>query len=172
MAESKDSTLGCGILSLLFVFVLIACCVGIGSGLDQAGWIAHNHDTPVWIQDDWMVGEYRICQLMTATPIAGHMRSLDARAELPRLLCGRKESDDVAGSLVEFENAMPNYTIATDALWGNGDWSPFDAYFHILPVHYNGRIKRPDRIYDSWRCQRNGSAFFNSKAAVTCWALN
>lgn len=30
---------------------------------DYYGWIEHDHDTPVWIQGDWMRDEYRICEM-------------------------------------------------------------------------------------------------------------
>ena len=140
--------------------------------LDESGWITHDHVTPVWIDGNWMVGEYRTCQLLTTTPIAGAVQSPDARSELPRLLCGRNETDAVAGSLSEFENAVPGWTSATNPLSGGSDWTAFDSYFHVLPVRYSGRIERPDKMYDSWRCQRNGSSLLDSKNAITCWALD
>lgn len=134
----------------------------IYESLNNAGWITHDHDTPVWIQGDWMAGEYRTCQLLTTTPMAGGVLSQEARAELPRLLCGRDPSESIFGSIVEFQNAVPNVTVAQ---WDRGDWSAFDSYFHVLPVRYNGRIERPDKWYVSWRCQREN-------ASLTCKALN
>lgn len=49
--------------------------------LDGYGWVEHDHDTPVWIQGEWLAGEYRICQM--PGPVWG---------ELPTyayLLCGK-----------------------------------------------------------------------------------
>jgi len=152
--------------ALFFVVALVYTYLPIT--LDNAGWIPHSHDTPVWIQGDWLVGEYRTCQLMTTTPVAGRVLSQEARAELPRLLCGRTDADRIAGSLDEFENAMLGTGIASNAIVSatdNGDWSALDGYFHVLPVRYYGRIERPDKLYVSWRCQRESES-------LTCKALN
>lgn len=137
---------------------------------DESGWITHNHDTPIWIQGDWMVGEYRTCQMLTTRSWELSPAHLPPwmKAELPRLLCGTAGADNLAGSLIEFENAVP---AASNLIQRGGDWSRFDGYFHVLPVRYNGRIDRPDKLYVSWRCQRNGSSFFGSDG-ITCWALN
>lgn len=155
-------TAGC----LLFVgFALCAVYSGINSvddSLDTTGWISHSHDTPVWIAGDWMVGEYRDCGMLTTTPPAGIVLSQTARTELPRLFCGKNWDGQ---GVIEFQLAMPEYSAATDAVWGRSDWSTFDSYFHVLPVHYNGRIDRPDTVFDSWRCQRDSGS-------LTCNALN
>lgn len=130
--------------------------------LDQAGWITHNHDTPVWIQGDWMVGEYRDCGMLTTTSPAGTVLSQAVKAELPRLFCGKNWDGE---GIAEFFLAMPDYTSATDSVWGRADWKMLDRYFHTLPVSYYGRIDRPDSVFVWWRCQRNESA-------LTCKALN
>jgi len=133
---------------------IVVVSIGLTSydSLDSSGWITHNHDTPVWISGDWIVGEYRDCGMLTKTQLTGSVRSQEVLAELPRLLCGREW--DNAG-LFEFENATTGLSEATkSALWYGGDWSALDGYFHVLPVRYYGRIDRPDTVSDSWRCQR------------------
>lgn len=37
--------------------------------------------------------------------------------------------------------------------------------FHVLPVHYFGRLQRTDKWLDDWRCQRNAQS-------LTCRALD
>jgi hypothetical protein len=82
-----------------------------------------------------MVGEYRDCGMLTKTPPAGIVFSEEARAELPRLFCGKNWDGE---GIVEFQLAMPHYSSATDSVWGRTDWSAFDSYFHTLPVRYYG----------------------------------
>ena len=118
---------------------------------DEQGWIGHNHDTPVWIKGDWIVGEYRNCGMRTTTPPVGIVLSQEAQAELPRLFCGKNWKGE---GVSEFEIAMPDPAAATNAIFGQGDWSALDSNFHILPVRYHGRIDRPDAVFVSWRCQR------------------
>jgi hypothetical protein len=130
--------------------------------LDSIGWVTHDHDTPVWIHGDWMVGEYRDCGMRTTTPSAGIVQSQEARAELPRLFCGKNWAGE---GVSEFEIAMPDPYAAANAILGQGDWGPFDNSFHILPVIYHGRIGRPDAVLVSWRCQRLSES-------LVCNALN
>lgn len=153
---------GLVIFGLWLLCYLGIWAVGLYKSLDNSGWIAHNHDTPVWIQGDWLVGEYRVCGLRTTAPLVGVAMSQAARAGLPRLLCGKSWENEGVG---EFEIAMPDPTGATDALFGKGNWITFDSYFHVLPVRYYGRTDRPESVFVSWRCQRNS-------ASLTCWALN
>ena len=128
----------------------------------EGGWISHNHDTPVWIAGDWIVGEYRDCGMLTTTPPAGITLSEARQAELPRMFCGKNwEGQGVA----EFETAMPNPDDATNTILGRGDWSTFNSFFHVLPVQYYGRTDRPDSVFISWRCQRQSGS-------LTCKALN
>ena len=154
--------------SLVFIFLIFAIGFVVELGLvtyqsvERSGYIPHSHDTPVWIQGDWLVGEYRDCGMLTTTPPAGVVLSQTARAELPRLFCGKNwEGEGVA----EFEIAMPDPDSATNALRGRSDWSAFEIYFHVLPVQYFGRIERPDSWFISWRCQRKSDS-------LTCKALN
>ena len=71
----------------LFVVGLIVALVVDGyQSLDNSGWITHDHDTPVWIQGDWLVGEYRDCQMRTKT-VPAQRKDLDSLNELPRLFC-------------------------------------------------------------------------------------
>ena len=79
-----------GAKSFFVIFVMALLVVGslIGyQSLDKAGWLVHNHDTPVWIQGDWLVGEYRDCQMRTPT-VPAQKKELDSLDSLPRLLCG------------------------------------------------------------------------------------
>jgi len=156
----KQTATGWGCLILL-------CFVGYGiyggyEWLDGDGWIPHNHDTPVWIHGDWMVGEYRDCGMRTTTPFAGIVQSQEARAELPRLFCGKNWA---AEGVAEFETAMPDPDAAVNAILGKGDWGALDNSFHILPVIYHGQIDRPDAVFVSWRCQRLSES-------LVCKALN
>lgn len=164
-------------IATLFVLGLVVEYVGAGvvliyQKIDQAGWITHNHDTPVWIQGNWMVGEFRDCQMRTKT-VAGGDKALDHLDKLPRLFCGKD-----ANGLFDFqrtngaappppdqvppEGAMYLYTVTGDEL---------DQDFHVMPVRYNGRIDRTDKWVISWRCQRLNMGFFES-AALECNALN
>jgi len=139
------------------------------------------HDTPVWIQGDWLVGEYRVCQMRTKM----QPTDPDSQAKLPRLFCAQ---DDIG--FVDFQ--LETGTSRHDALLSTGDVTAniFDSYFHVLPVRYYGSVNTsevkgfvynpdgPDRfkdfIYDydrtdkyviSWRCQRNSES-------LTCKALD
>ena len=136
--------------------LIFLCLVGYGiyggyEWLDGNGWIPHDHDTPVWIHGDWIVGEYRHCGMRTTTPFAGIVQLQEARADLPRLFCGKNWADE---GVSEFETAMPDPDAAVNAVLGKGDWGALDKSFHILPVLYHGRIGRPDAVFVSWRCQR------------------
>lgn len=151
------------VLAYAALFFVVAIVYASYQTLDNAGWIPHSHDTPVWIQGDWLVGEYRTCGMLTRTQLTGSVRSQKVLAELPRLLCGRDW--DNAG-LFEFVNATTDVSEATkNALWNGGDWSVLDGYFHVFPVRYYGRIDRPETVSDSWRCQRESES-------LTCKALN
>jgi hypothetical protein len=53
-------------LKFLLKLALLAGVVLVASRyLYFTGWIPHGHDTPVWIAGDWMVGEYRDCEMRT-----------------------------------------------------------------------------------------------------------
>ena len=162
MAQS-DSSGGIGCL-VLWVLLVGACVTGVG--LYHSGWIPRSHDTPVWIGGDWLVGEYRTCDLLIAPPLARDVPSEQALGELPRLFCGR-DDPTFLGSVTDFEFAMPvpEMTDALNAVKGEEGWSTFEGYFHVLPVRYYGRIDRTDRSIDSWRCQRES-------ASLTCKALD
>lgn len=140
-----------------------------------------DHDTPVWIQNDWLVGEYRVCQMRTK------MQTTDQNspAKLPRLFCAQDDIGFIDFQL-ETDAARQNAMLSTGDVTAN----VFDSYFHVLPVRYYGFINTseikgyvynpdgPDRfrdfIYDydrtdkfviSWRCQRKSES-------LTCTALS
>jgi len=136
-------------VALLFVVALVYASY---QTLDNAGWITHNHDTPVWIQGDWLVGEYRVCNMLTTTPVVqGEHYSSEELAHLPRLFCNG--SDD---GYWKYAGAFEGTDLR---------WSAVSKDFHILPVKYFGRLERPDHWLISWRCQRNSDS-------LTCNALN
>ena len=129
---ANNSEKGWGCLLPLFIIGVIAYW-GYG-WLDGNAWIERDHDTPVWIKGEWLVGEYRVCQipLVPEQPLPDFVRGL-SDPEFAELMAGR--------------------------------WSSLDQHFHILPVHYWGRIDRSDRKMFSWRCQRNSDS-------LTCKALD
>ena len=140
--------------------VVAAFCVGVIFVTDRVvDYLQerHDHDTPVWIQGDWLVGEYREC---------------DMPARTTRLFCGR---DSIAGnSIVGFADSVsdddaPSAFNAAMTRNAQTDWTLLEKYFHVLPVRYYGRLVRPERDTEraifSWRCQRNNDS-------LTCKALN
>lgn len=153
-------------VGLCVVGGIVVLAVNGYQSLDNSGWITHDHDTPVWIQGDWLVGEYRDCQMRTKT-VAGGDKALDYLNKLPRLFCGKD-----ANGLFDFqrtngavppppdqappEGAMYLYTVTGDEL---------EQDFHIMPVRYDGRIDRTDKWVISWRCQRLSES-------LTCKALD
>ncbi len=148
--------------------VLAAFCVGVIFVTDHVvDYLQgrHDHDTPVWIQGDWLVGEYRDCEMRTKTEPKSD-DSLDALAKLPRLFCG-----DDSNGLVDFQREVnPALQGAQSLPYGYSfDTSvtaeTLDRYFHTLPVRYFGRIDRQDKLVVSWRCQRNSGS-------LTCKALD
>lgn len=163
VSDFKDTlvVLGRLVLRLIIILGLAGSAIYDGyKGLDSAGWIVRNHDTPVWISGNWMVGEYRDCGMRTTTPPPGVTLSPQVKAELPRLFCGK-----YGGGWLEFLNSSSDFAAADNAIISGGDWSEFDSEFHILPVLYHGRIDRPDAQVVEWRCQR-------LTASLECKALN
>lgn len=125
---------------------------------DNKGEIEHEHDTPVWIQGDWMVGEYRNCQMRTKT-VPPDRKDLDTLDKLPRLFCGEDEN-----GLFDFQKviAPPSSNISAPApgtMYLIGVTAgEYDSDFHILPVSYWGRIDRTDKWVIEWRCQRRNES--------------
>lgn len=140
-----------GLLALVMVPIVVVL-IGFTAyeSLDSAGWITHNHDTPVWIQGDWLVGEYRECDMQTATPVVeGKQYDADDLKSLPRLFCARQP------------HGFYGWSEMTD---GDVNWQANGGDFHTLSVSYFGRIARPDRWLISWRCQRKSES-------LVCYAL-
>lgn len=148
--------------------VIAAICVGVIFVTDRVvDYLQgrHDHDTPVWIQGDWLVGEYRDCQMRTKT-VPEQVTGLDSLDKLPRLFCAGD-----ANGLLDFQSeiAPPTrevqippqgsmYFIGVTA-------SELDHDFHVLPVSYFGRIDRKDKLVITWRCQRKSGS-------LTCKALD
>lgn len=131
-----------------FVFLVVLYLVG-------TNWYENlpvTHDTPVWIHGDWMVGEYRNCEMLT-TPQGAKLKP-EVQAELPRLFCGdRGVGKGGAEFLNEFRSDSQASHSAADALLNWGDWSEFDSMFHVFPVRYHGRIHGAVPNIE-WSCQR------------------
>lgn len=112
-----------------------------------------DHDTPIWIQGDWLVGEYRVCQMRTKRQLA----SPESSAKLPRLFCGQ-DSSGVVDFLHVTNPALQQTAIAPESVFAVSMTSDaLDSYFHVLPVKYVGSMfdyVREDKWITSWRCQR------------------
>jgi len=153
MAQAQDSTStidiwgGCG--CLVGLGILGAFAFGLFAILEYNSLIPHSHETPTWIQGDWMVGEYRDCEMRTIMPPA----QSDTMSKLPRLFCGQDAMGYVDFQL-ETESTRRDDNIAI----GNVTDEAFDKYFHVLPVSYYGRIDRRDKWVISWRCQRRSAS--------------
>ena len=122
---------------------------------DYYGWIEHDHDTPVWVQGDWMRDEYRICEmpgnLWGKLPDSAH------------LLCGIGDPRAIDGVWpATFRDDLSDREIIS---LQDGRWDFVEHYFHVLPVHYWGRIDRTDSPTYSWRCQKEF-------IGLVCKALN
>jgi len=48
---------------LLLIAIAIQVCMAIYRGIDESGWIPHHEDTPVLTKGEWLVGEFRVCQM-------------------------------------------------------------------------------------------------------------
>lgn len=167
--DASDTALGRFILLAIVLAVagefLITGYLALYQALDRAGWISHDHDTPVWIEGNWMSGEYRTCEMLTRTNPADSEAS-----ELPRLFCSSVDHSpthlDLESAVQDFFENLPDadFAHAMQALTVHQKWSSLSSYFHVLPVRYNGRISR-EYLFVSWHCQRESSS-------LTCWALN
>lgn len=124
---------------------------------DRQDRVMHNRNMPVWVQGDWMVGEYRDCDM----PLG-----------VARLFCGKSLAK--GSGLAVFPESVSDGDLwtAVGAAYNRDaqtDWSVLDRYFNVLPVRFHGRLQRPERDRPSeiqtWRCQRNTKR-------LTCEPLN
>jgi hypothetical protein len=82
-----------GLAGLIYGGLIIAAvgilCWLLGS-LPSAlqSFLPSNHDTPVWINGDWMIGEYRICEMRNKINFSSGSNNLTAPNKLPLLFCG------------------------------------------------------------------------------------
>jgi hypothetical protein len=70
------------------IAILWGLTIGTYRIANDAGWIMHDHDTPVWMDGNWLVGEFRYCQMLTTTPRFGGTMPAGIRPDLPRMFCG------------------------------------------------------------------------------------
>jgi hypothetical protein len=139
---------------VLGIVFLIPVAVSSYGSLDQGGWITHKHTTPVWVQGDWMTGEYRDCQMRTRA-VPANRKELDSLDRLPRLFCAQD-----ANGLFDFQREInhPSHEVSAPppgSMYLIGvTASDLDHNFHLMPVRYNGRIDRTGKWVIEWRCQR------------------
>jgi hypothetical protein len=123
--------------------------------LNSWGWIEHDHDTPIWIQGEWLTDEYRICEM------PGHWWG--TLPDSAHLLCGSGELQAIDGVWpAEFRSSLSFQELTQ---LQDGHWMGLEHHFHVLPVEYWGRIDRTDRTGFSWRCQKKTSG-------LVCKAMN
>ena len=126
--------------------------------LDRLGWISHDRDTPVWIGGDWMIGEYRKCQMrLEATP--GTIE-IEQREEQPTLYCGEH-----ANGVAEYEAARARETPRGEDIEVSGkmkatpDAKAGDEHgFHVMPVQFFSRTENLEKAPLAWRCRRNSDS--------------
>lgn len=154
-------------LGILCIMVVVILLLGMFF-LSSARWIKTqvenlpiSHDTPVWIHGDWIIGEYRICQMQTTTPPPGITLTPEVQAELPRLFCDEGQGGSIA-FLYELREDPQAMTAAVNAISHGGDWNEFDGKFHVLPVSYHGPIDKSGKVLVFWRCQRKSDS-------LECW---
>lgn len=163
-SRSKVEVVG-RILAVVAIVIWVVACgfekeiynAAKGS-LDDSGWIEHSHDTPIWIGGDWMVGEYRVCQM----PVMWNLT-------LPHsihLICGQDFKPDLEQPWPpDFQNSISSHDLYELI---DGHWDAVDHVFHVLPVKYWGRIDRKrteDQVTFAWRCQREANE-------LECKAIN
>lgn len=161
--QSFSGPLGC--LTVIVLIVAIGAIAYIP--LDESGWIHHSQETPVWIQGDWMNGEYRDCEMLTGYKRANKPATSDIPNDYPRLFCGLHHEYELSDftNVVRDQDEYQANAVIFSSQDSDGAWKALNAYFHVLPVNYFGRIKRPDKWAVAWHCQRNNES-------LTCKALN
>ena len=148
--------------AVVMVWITVWLCIkpiygAVENSLDSAGWLEHSHDTPVWIEGDWLDGEFRVCAMLPGKTISSF-----------RLLCGHSGYKYPADSRAWLSDILP--AIQThdparimDSFWK--DWTSAESIFHVLPVKYWGRIDHRYPEISSWRCQRKSGE-------MECRAIN
>jgi len=139
---------------LALVILGLIVLLGISADLaDQAGWIPHTLETPVWIGGDWLVTETRDCAMQTtAPPVHGMTYSREYLRSLPRMFC-----DSTPDGMWNFYQSLPE----TDR---SGDQA-FKRQSHQMNVTYWGRLNRPEKFRLDWRCTRDTDS-------ISCKATN
>ncbi|MHB8887689.1 MAG: hypothetical protein ACYC46_02605, partial [Acidobacteriaceae bacterium] len=118
---------GIGIVALcLIVYMLFT------QGLtyaDYNGWVSHHQDTPIYIGNNWLVGEFRECGAMG-----------DENGKLTELYCDPPSYD-------------PSFTHSSSLQHTGGKTTRPDKSFNIF-CNYSNNL--PSQDFWLWRCQRNG----------------
>jgi hypothetical protein len=129
-------------LKFFFGLIVIVIVLAVYFSADEAGFIVHHHNVPTWIKGDWMVGEYRICNMQ----VANAAYSREDRATMPRLYCG---TDD---------NGFTDF--AQNVVGSDISWSTLRPNYHVLPATFWGRIDRTEQptYFYKWRCQREADS--------------
>jgi hypothetical protein len=53
-----------GVIGVLLLFAIgISVCLAVYRGIDGSGWVPHGEETTVLIRGEWLVGEFRDCQM-------------------------------------------------------------------------------------------------------------
>lgn len=158
LGDMKQAVLMIGLVILMLILGNLAYA-GFGWGygwLDEQGWIEHSHYTPVWIEGEWLMGEYRMCQM--PGPLWGKL------PDYAHLLCGKglqNAEDGIWPATFRYSLSVPEF----NSIFGAGRWNLVERYFHVLPVQYWGKIDRSDRTTFSWSCQKQENG-------LKCEALN
>lgn len=130
------------------------------SFLHRTLWTAHDLDTRVWIGGEWLVGEFRYCQMQTGFG-RGSEENRNFVENLPRLYCGEEEADTP-----KFETDTASVLTSPDSSTAPGGVSPPidsalgpDSHrFHLMRVHFVGRIERSNQPLALWRCKRSSDS--------------
>jgi hypothetical protein len=146
--------------AVLLVPLALLALVLLGAAIEKishkgVGWLAdRSHDTPVWIEGEWMMGEYRDCEMLTSAPTQGATPPGVPRTDLPRLFCGQ---DSPQGH--SFNAFLDDTTVQPAA---TSKFHVFSVLYRRCPLlRYSGgclergdALDRPDDVIVPWRCQR------------------
>jgi hypothetical protein len=76
-------------MEFLYAFIFVLIAYGTYTGLNNQGWIPHNHETSVFVPaDSWMIGELRTCemQIMFSQSLRDYFLDCAAGSGKPHML--------------------------------------------------------------------------------------